>query len=319
MTTWTKVTGDFDFFSGHFDVRHRRLKHPLTDSSEWEEFDGTTTAHTYFDGQISIDETHFPQQGTYGLSLRLFDPVAKQWSIWWVSSTSMKLYPPVHGSWSADGTTCTLIGDDEHDGRPVLCRFVWSDITETTAHWEQAYSGDGGASWETNWTMDFTRRDTPPPALDVPKVTDEFDFLVGNWSFHNRRRRPVLGEPHEWYEHDATLQATTYFDGAVSFDEGWFPSEGFRGATFRLYDPVSREWSIYWINSKNGRLEPPVVGKWNADGTGVFEGPDTWDGQPIDVRFHWTAGTDKAAWEQAFSTDQGKTWTTNWFMEHTRI
>ena len=319
MTTWTKVTGDFDFLNGYFDVHHRTLKQAFAGCDEWLEYDGTTTARTYFDGQISIDEMRFPTKGSYGLSLRLFDPVSEQWSIWWVNSTTMKLYPPVHGGWAADGSRCRLVGEDTLDGRPILCSYEWSDITPETAHWEQAYSADGGETWETNWIMDFTRRSTPPPTLDVPKLTDDFDFLVGRWSFHNRRRRPVLGEPFEWYEHDATMEATTYFDGAISFDEGWFPSEDFRGATFRLYDPEAKTWSIHWINSQRGRLETPVIGSFTPDGTGTFEGPDDWNGQPIDVRFLWTPGTDKAAWQQSFSTDQGKTWTTNWHMEHTRV
>ncbi|HZX06245.1 hypothetical protein [Kribbella sp.] len=316
--TWDKVTGDFDFLNGYFDVHHRTLREALVGCDEWLDYDGTTSARTYFDGQISIDEMRFPTKGTYGLSLRLFDPESKQWSIWWVNSTTMTLYPPVHGGWSDDGSRCRLVGEDSHDGRPILCSYEWSDITDVSAHWEQAYSADGGETWETNWTMDFTRRADPPPPLDVPKLTDDFDFFIGRWSFHNRRRRPVLGEPHTWYEHDAELRATTYFDGAISFDEGWFPSEGFRGATFRLYNPDTRLWSIHWINSTRGQLETPVIGKFD-NGVGTFEGPDTWDGQPIHVRFLWTPGTDKAAWQQSFSTDAGTTWTVNWYMEHTRI
>jgi hypothetical protein len=318
MTTWTKVTGDFDFLNGYFDVHHRTLKQAFADCDEWLEYDGTTTAHTYFDGQISIDEMRFPTKGSYGLSLRVFDPVAEQWSIWWVNSTTMKLYPPVHGGWSADGKSCRLVGEDSLDGFPILCSYEWSDVTEETAHWEQAYSSDGGKSWETNWIMDFTRRSDPPPALDVPKMTDDFDFLVGRWAFHNLRRRPVLGEPYEWHEFDASMEATTYFDGAISVDEGWYPTEGFRGATFRLYDPATRTWAIHWINSERGHLETPVIGSFTGD-TGTFEGPDDLNGQPIDVRFLWTRGIDKATWEQSFSTDGAKTWTPNWHMNHTRI
>ncbi|MET7276642.1 hypothetical protein ABZS29_00320 [Kribbella sp. NPDC005582] len=314
MTTWTKATGDFDFLNGDFDVRHRQLI-----AGEWIEYDGTTTAKTYFDGAISIDEMRFPTKGTYGLSVRLFDPTTSEWSIWWVNSTTMELYPPVRGQWSADGSRCRMVGEDAVDGRPILCSYEWSDLTVQTAHWEQAYSYDGGATWETNWTMDFTRRTTPAPPLDVPKVTGEFDFLVGRWHMANRRRRPALGEPHEWYEVESEMQVTTYFDGAISFDEGWFPTEGFRGATLRLFNPATKTWSIHWINSLRGQLETPVVGSFGDDGLGIFEGPDVWEGRPIDVRFTWTPGADKSAWQQDFSEDGGKTWVTNWLMAHTRI
>jgi hypothetical protein len=352
-------------------VRHRQLVKPLSGSDEWTEYDGTCSARTHFDGAISIDEMQFPTKGSFGMSLRLFDPVEQEWSVYWVSSTTYEVGPPVRGRWS-DGS-CWLIGEDEYDGRPVLASYAWSDITETTAHWEQSFSVDGGETWELNWTMDFTRRDTPPPRLDVPKVTGDFDFLVGEWDMHNRRRRPALGEPAEWYELESTMKVWSYFDGAISFDEGWFPSLvsrvgdcltvggvqvrasqggeaasmrgsswpllqrrevrawapptsrnhrhgtlGFRGATFRVYNPVQRTWSIHWINSQRGVLETPVIGSFDADGIGIFDGPDVWEGQPIDVRFRWTPGAEQASWEQSFSTDGGRTWVPNWQMTHTR-
>ncbi|WP_202866314.1 hypothetical protein [Kribbella turkmenica] len=319
MTTWTKVTGDFDFLNGYFDVRHRTLKQVFMGCDEWTEFEGTTTARTHFDGAISIDEMRFPTQQRYGMSVRVFDPVERQWSIWWVDGRTMRLYPPVRGRWSDDGTSCWLVGEEEIDGETVMVSYSWSGVTDRTAHWEQCYSNDGGRTWELNWVMDFTRRDTPPPPLDVPKLTGDFDFLVGRWDLHNSRRKPALGDDAEWYEMRSELEVTTYFDGAISFDEGWFPAEGFRGATLRIYDPESRTWAIHWINSLRGRLETPVTGSFHDDGTGIFEGPDVWDGTPIDVRFTWTPGTDKAAWEQAFSTDGGRTWTPNWKMQHSRI
>jgi hypothetical protein len=316
MTTWTKETADFDFLNGHFDVVHRQLIKPLTGSDEWEEYLGTCSARTYFDGAISIDEMQFPAKGFYGMSLRLFDPVEKEWSIYWINSKTYELFPPVRGRW-ADGS-CWLVGEDEHEGRPILASYRWCDITDSTAHWEQAFSVDGGETWELNWTMDFTRRETAPPRLDLAKPTSDFDFLVGEWDFHNRRRKPALADNAEWYEMDAKMVGYTYFDGAVSFDEGWFPTEGFRGATFRLYDPVAKTWSIHWINSLRGNLETPVIGAFGSDGVGFFEGPDEWEGQPIQVRFVWTPGDQNASWEQLFSTDGGQTWISNWQMSHTR-
>jgi hypothetical protein len=85
-----------------------------------------------------------------------------------------------------------------------------------------------------------------------------------------------------------------------------------------LFHPETKTWSIHWINSLRGQLETPVIGSFGADGLGVFEGPDEWEGRPIDVRFVWTPGRDQAAWEQSFSTDGGQTWVPNWKMTHTR-
>lgn len=311
----TKATSDFDFLNGHFDVAHRQLLKPLTGSDEWDEYAGTCSARTHFDGAISLDEMQFPTKGSYGMSLRLFDPEAEEWSIYWVNSTSYEVFPPVRGKWKDGG--CWLVGEDTHDGRPILASYSWSDITDTTAHWEQSFSADGGETWEVNWTMDFTRRETAPPPLDIPKVTGDFDFLVGSWDMHNERRRPALGEPAEWYDVESKMQVWTYFDGAISFDEGWFPTLNFQGATFRVYNPTSGAWSIHWINSQRGRLETPVIGSF-TDGVGIFEGPDVWEDQPIDVRFQWTPGDQQARWEQSFSTDGGQTWVPNWKMTHTR-
>jgi hypothetical protein len=310
-----KVTSDFDFLNGSFDVVHRTLTKPLTGSDDWQEFAGTCTARTHFDGAISVDEMQFPTKSSYGMSVRLFDPVEKDWTIYWIGSTTMEIYPPVRGKWS-DGS-CWLTGEDELDGQPILVSYAWSNITDETAHWEQSFSDDGGKTWEVNWTMDFTRRSTEPPRVDTPKLTSDFDFLVGSWDMHNRRRKPALGDPAGWYEMQSHLKVWSYFDGAISFDEGWFPTEGFRGATLRVYNPVDRTWSIHWINSQRGKLESPVVGSF-TDNIGIFEAPELWDGEMIDVRFTWTAGQDKAAWEQSFSTDHGRTWLPNWQMTHTR-
>lgn len=316
MTIRTKQTSDFDFLSGHFDVVHRRLRKPLAGNDEWDEYAGTCTARTHFDGAISIDEMQFPTKGSYGLSLRLYDPDRQEWTVYWVDSRTMKLQPPVRGRWS-DGS-CLLVGEDEYERRPILASYRWSDITDRTAHWEQGFSVDGGTTWETNWTMDFTRRATEPPALGLPKVTGDFDFLVGPWNIHNRCRVQALGGSDDWYEAEATMVGYTYFDGAVSFDEGWFPAKGYQGATFRLYDPAAKTWSIHWINSLRGILETPVVGRFGADGTGLFHGPDVHEGQPIEVRFRWTPGDREATWEQSFSTDGGLTWQPNWSMTDTR-
>ncbi|WP_328327186.1 hypothetical protein OHA70_00305 [Kribbella sp. NBC_00382] len=313
-----KVTSDFDFLNGYFDVRHRTLNKVFVGSDDWQSYDGTCTARTHFDGAISIDEMQFPGKASYGMSVRLFDPVSRDWTIYWINSKSMELYPPVKGRWAEDGKSCWLTGEEELDGKPILVSYAWSDVTETTAHWEQSFSEDGGATWEVNWTMDFTRRSTEPPRVDIPKPSSDFDFLVGEWDMHNERRRPALGEPSEWYELASKMKVYSYFDGAISFDEGWYPTEGFRGATLRLYNPAAETWSIHWINSLRGTLETPVIGAFGNDGVGVFEGPDEWNGQPIDVRFVWTPGTTHAAWEQLFSTDNGQTWLSNWKMRHTR-
>lgn len=310
MTTLTKLTNDFDFLTGHFDVAHRVLQA----TGEWKEFTGTCTGRTHFDGGVSIDEARFA--GGYGLSLRLYDPADETWTIYWVNSKTGKLQPPVRGMWK-DGVA-TLYGEDDLGDRMVPVRLRWSDITEETAHWEQAYSADGGEIWETNWTMDLTRRTTEPPPLDLAKVTGDFDFFVGSWDVLHRRLVSPLTGSDEWREQSgSTSEAYTLFNGAVCVDEVTLPADGARGMTVRLYDVAAGTWSIYWISSRRGVLEPPVHGGFGAGGIGVLEGPDEHEGRPVDVRFRWTTG-DVPVWEQFFSVDDRATWESNWTMTFTR-
>lgn len=153
----------------------------------------------------------------------------------------------------------------------------------------------------------------------LPKRTSGFDFLVGEWTVQNRRLREPLSGREDWYTTPATARATVLHNGAVSVDEMWFPESGFAGSSIRLHDPETGLWTIHWVNSRAGRLQPPVHGRWQPDGTFVGEGPDTFQGRPIIARYRWHSITDTSAvWEQAFSIDDGTTWETNWIMRWTR-
>ena len=101
----------------------------------------------------------------------MFEPDARLWSIWWVDGRAPCLEPPVRGRFE-DGVG-RFFGDDELAGRSIRVRFVWSEITPRSARWDQAFSVDGGASWQANWTMLFTRLSGPADAdaegLDEPQ------------------------------------------------------------------------------------------------------------------------------------------------------
>jgi hypothetical protein len=150
---------DWDWCAGSWSVRHRRLKERLTGNTEWEEFKGTTTFWLTMGGLGNVDDNllELPGGSYRAMTVRAFDPQSNQWLIWWFDGRNPAvLDPPVRGSFK-DGVG-TFLADDSLRGKPIKVRFTWSKITKATAHWEQAFSGDGGATWETNWTMDFTRR-----------------------------------------------------------------------------------------------------------------------------------------------------------------
>lgn len=152
------LSHDWDFLVGRWTVRHRRLKARLAGSTEWEEFAGTSELWLTLGGMGNVDDNVLQLPGgTYrALTIRAFDPKTSEWSIWWLDARYPgRLDPPVRGGFK-DGVG-TFLGDDTLNGKPIRVRFSWSQITPASARWEQAFSPDGGVTWETNWSMDFTR------------------------------------------------------------------------------------------------------------------------------------------------------------------
>jgi hypothetical protein len=145
-----------------------------------------------------------------------------------------------------------------------------------------------------------------------------FDFLHGQWDVASRRLVERLVDCTEWEEFPGTAVCRPFFDGAGNTDEIAFPTKGFSGMTVRLFDREHERWAIYWANSRDGVLQPPVVGGF-VNGRGDFYGDDMEAGRPVRVHFVWSdIAPESARWQQAFSLD-GRHWETNWVMEFTRI
>ena len=157
MTDLQRPAGaaDFDFLMGDWAVRHRRLKRRLTGDTEWAEFGGTMRARPILGGLGNFDENviDLPAGRYQACTMRLFRPGPGEWSIFWVDGRDPALDAPMRGRF-ADGTGL-FQGDDSFEGRPIRIRFLWSRIAEPSPRW--AFSADAGATWETNWIMDFTR------------------------------------------------------------------------------------------------------------------------------------------------------------------
>ncbi|MFC5490810.1 hypothetical protein [Dokdonella soli] len=150
---------DFDFLVGEWHGHHRKLKERLANSHEWVEFEGTLSMRKLMDGWANVDDNVFNVPGgTYrGVGLRSYDPKTGQWAIWWLDGRNPfgELDPPVKGHF--ENGVGTFYANDTLRGKPVRVRFIWSQITPTSARWEQAYSPDAGKTWETNWIMEFKR------------------------------------------------------------------------------------------------------------------------------------------------------------------
>ncbi len=305
---------DFDFLRGPFDVTGQRRRDALAPDSGWEDVAVTSSAVVLLGGAVSIDEMWFPKEQSFGMSLRLYDSDSQSWSVRWLDGCGLQ--PPVFGRWQ--GGSCWLSGPDEYRGRPIWASYSWSDVTDSGARWEQCFSIDDGRTWLANWRMQFVRRNAP---VEHPRGTGDFDFLTGNWVVHHRRLvdpvRHALGGASGVAEWEGTHTGRTYFGGAVSVDEIALAEPDQAGLTFRVYDAKSGQWSIYWVNSRVGRLEPPVHGAFR-DGVGIFHGREELAGHEVQVRFVWSDITPTSAhWRQAFRVDD-RDWDENWEMCFTR-
>jgi len=151
---------DFDFFAGKWRVHHRRLKARLAVSNDWIEFEGSCETRLLLGGLGNLDDNilELPDGAYRAVTLRSFDPKTGQWAIWWLDGRSPHtLDPPMLGGW--ENGVGLFYCDDTFEGRPIRVRFLWRHPTHETCRWEQAFSTDGGETWETNWEMDFTRAD----------------------------------------------------------------------------------------------------------------------------------------------------------------
>lgn len=161
-STQASVDGrhSFDFLFGRWSIHNRKLADVLDpECTEWVEFVAEGEARPVLGGLGNIDSfiaTDVPGVGQYeGMTLRLFDPQAGLWRIWWASTrTPGRLDPPMEGRFT--GGHGVFFGDEVLNGRTVKVRFDWTP-GQTSARWEQAFSYDDGQTWQQNWVMSFTR------------------------------------------------------------------------------------------------------------------------------------------------------------------
>jgi hypothetical protein len=149
---------DFDFEVGSFKIHLKRLLHPLTGSTNWVEFDGTSVTRKIWNGRAQLEEfeTDSLTAGHIeGLTLRLYDPQSHQWSLYWANSKGGPILPPQIGEFK--NGRGEFYAQDTLNGKSIFVRFIWSDTTTNTPHFEQSFSDDGGKTWEVNWITDQTR------------------------------------------------------------------------------------------------------------------------------------------------------------------
>jgi hypothetical protein len=321
---------DFDFSFGIWKTHISRRLHPLTGSDVWADYEGTSVVSKIWNGRGGLGQTEAdgPAGHLQALSLRLYNPQAHQWSLTYAStggttSTPTSLSVPTIGEFKQGRGE--FFDTELFNGRSILVRNVWSDITSNSCRFEQAFSEDGGATWEINWKAIDTRMEAGTGAANAGPQEDiaehDFDFEFGTWKTHlSRLLHPLTGSK-TWVDYDGTTAVRKVWSGRSNLVE--LDADGlqghFEGLNLRLYNPQSHQWSLNFASSRDGTFGPPTIGEFK-NGRGEFYDQEVFNGRAIFVRFVITDITPSSCrFEQAFSTDGGRTWEVNWIATDTRV
>lgn len=168
------VQSDFDFEIGTWKTHLKRLLHPLTGSTTWVEYDGTTVVRKVWNGRANLVELNVdgPAGHIEALSLRLYNPESHQWSLNFANSAGGTMSQPTIGEFK--NGRGEFFDQETLNGRAIFVRFVISDITPTSCHFEQAFSNDGGKTWEINWIAVDTRSGDAKLDRAIEKANSEF-------------------------------------------------------------------------------------------------------------------------------------------------
>jgi len=320
---------DFDFHFGSWKTHISRLTHAPDGTPHWVTLDGTVVIRKIWDGRANLEEVKADGEGGHfeDLALFLYDPKAHQWSIHFAGSDDGTIVAPATVGRFQNGRG-EFFDQELRNGKSVLVRMIWSNITPDSHDFEQAFSSDGGQTWETNFTASLTRAEPAPPTSVAPRSPepadpdgqDAFDFAQGTWHEHTSRLVHPLTGSHTWIQMDGVSVDKPVWNGRANLVE--LESDGPKGhlelLSLRLYNPQSRQWNLYFATSPVGVLSDAMTGGFQ-NGRGEFFAQDTVDGRTVLVRFTVAKlSATSALSEQAFSADGGKTWEVNWINRYTR-
>lgn len=150
---------DFDFLIGKWKVVNKRLKERLVGNDEWIEFSGELEVRKTLNGYANVDEykTEFNGEEFHAVTVRVFNPDEKIWSIYWLDTFTYELIPQVKGNF--ENGIGEFYGEELFKEKIVKLKFSWTKTSDTLAHWNQAYFDEAKKEWEINWTMDFYRKE----------------------------------------------------------------------------------------------------------------------------------------------------------------
>jgi hypothetical protein len=313
---------DFDFLFGRWKVH---LKRKVPGTERWTESDGYGIYRKVWDGRANLNEffSESPNERVEGLTVRTYNPATHLWSLYWANSRDGILSSAQVGKF--DHGQGEFYAQDNSDGKGTLVRYVWSKITPTSAHFEQAFSEDGGRNWDINWISDMTRIGDAEDATSSGAGTVEqpgqrdFEPLLGHWNFHLKVR--LKPGSTQWIDYTGPGECKPLWHGRAQLDTIYLegPTKHIEGLTVRLFNPKTHEWRLYWANSRDGLIVVPQIGQFKA-GHGEFYAQDQdSDDKTFLNKFDWSAMMSKPHFEQSSSYDGGKSWEISWISDQTRV
>src|SRR6266705_1438324 len=268
---------DFDFEIGTWKTHVKRLLHPLTGSTTWVKYEGTTVVRKVWNGRANLVELVMdgPAGHFEGLSLRLYNPETHQWSLNFSNINSGTLSQPTIGEFK--NGRGEFYDQETLNGRAIFVRFVISEITPNSCRFEQSFSDDGGRTWELNWIATDTRvkdesslqnapaqKTTAQPSATERAGQPDFDWEFGDWKIHIKRlQHPFTGST-TWTELDGLVAVRKIWGGRANLAEIEANGAGshLEFLSLRLYNPQSRQWSLNFASRNSGTLSIPMMGEF---------------------------------------------------------
>lgn len=299
----------------------KRLLHPLTGSTTWVEYDGTDVIRRLWQGRANLGEVEVdgPAGHLELLNLRLYNPEAQQWSLNIASSASGTLSPPAVGAFN--NGLGAFYDQETYNGRTIMVRFDVSAVTPNLWRFDQAFSADGGKTWEANLVVTETRlkQESEPwgwmPALAQTASPDkggnqghEFDFDFGTWNVHIRHLQNAVSK--SWVEFNGTDTVHKIWGGRANLAEveADGPSGHLEFLSLRLYNPESHQWSLNVAGTASGTVNVPTIGGF-SNGRGEFYDQETSGGRAVLARTVCSDITPNSYhFEESFSGNGGRTW-----------
>jgi hypothetical protein len=298
----------------------------LSGHADWVEMRGTVRVNPIWNGKAQVEEIEADgADGRFeGMTVFLYDPAHRQWRQYFANSDDGTLETPSVGRF--EHGQGQFYSQELYAGRAVLLRGTWSNISPDAHRYEQAYSDDGGKTWETNFIADLTRVTSGEAVTAMKPVGDapgqrDFDWQLGDWDIHMSRMQHPLSGRHDWTPLDGSVRVRKLWNGRANLAEidTQGPSGHLEFLSLRLFNPAARQWSLNFVSSNSGVFGSPMIGAF-TNGRGDFYDQEPYDGRAILARFSFlnlAEGSNRD--EQAFSADGGKTWEINWINASKRM